>query len=198
MGEETPYSLATKVIATLATNLYVGSSAYISLTEVPARWVPLWFLWLWCCSFSHALSCYCRGKASSFSGNFSICWEAARISQPCFSDWVIIQLVSRHCRRWLPAPAQAGILIALTVWTFAIILPINMQLVDGTSKAAVTNHWQTFINMLQMLWRREMPGWSPCSTNGRRPTTSGLLEALPVFVVWWGTGLTGGELFFYL
>ena len=46
---------------------------------------------------------------------------------------------------------NAGILIALTVWTFAIILPINMQLVDGTSKYSLTNHWQTFINLLQML-----------------------------------------------
>ena len=37
MGEETPQSLAMKVVATLAKNLYVGSSAYISFTEVPAR-----------------------------------------------------------------------------------------------------------------------------------------------------------------
>ena len=37
MGDETSQSLAMKVVATLATNLYVGSSAYISLTEVPAR-----------------------------------------------------------------------------------------------------------------------------------------------------------------
>ena len=30
--------------------------------------------------------------------------------------------------------ANAGLLLALTVWTFAVILPINLQLIDGTSK----------------------------------------------------------------
>eukprot|EP00090_Calanus_glacialis_P015345 TRINITY_DN24226_c0_g1_i2.p1 TRINITY_DN24226_c0_g1~~TRINITY_DN24226_c0_g1_i2.p1 ORF type:complete len:160 (-),score=32.71 TRINITY_DN24226_c0_g1_i2:311-790(-) len=125
MGEETPHSLAVKVVATLATNLYVGSSAYISLTEVPARRS----LASAEAKLSHFQATFpFAGKQQGILSLVSLIGSLYSWSQETKEDGYLLLL-------------NAGILIALTVWTFAIILPINMQLVDGTNALKKGDAW---------------------------------------------------------
>merc|ERR1719357_756508 len=117
MAGETTLVLASKVISTVATNLYAGSSLYISLTEIPARR-----------SFKTI-----EAKLSSFQTVYPFAGRQQGILS-------LVSLTSTLFSWFKETNNDLGfllllnsfILVALTLWTFGFILPINLQLIDGT------------------------------------------------------------------
>merc|ERR1711920_564889 len=118
MVGETPLVLASQAIATITTNLWVGSSPYISLTEIPARrslatveaklknWQTIWPL---------------AGRQIGILGGISLVSSVFSWFKETNEDHAFLLLVN------------LGVLAGLMVWTLGLILPINLQLNDGTN-----------------------------------------------------------------
>merc|ERR1712215_239963 len=118
MVGETPVVLASQAIATITTNLWVGSSLYISLTEIPARrslataeaklknWQTIWPF---------------AGRQVGILGGISLVSSVFSWFKETNEDHAFLLLV------------HLGVHVGLMVWTLGLLLPINLQLNDGTN-----------------------------------------------------------------
>jgi len=118
MVGETPLVLASQAIATITTNLWVGSSLYISLTEIPAR-RSLATAEAKLKNFQTIFPF--AGRQVGILGGISLVSSVFSWYKETNEDHAFLLLV------------HSGILVGLMVWTLGLLLPINLQLIDGTN-----------------------------------------------------------------